>query len=146
MPEGIVLNPTFKVTTGSLPSSRKIHVPGRLYPELRVAMREVDLAPSSGEPAVRIYDASGPYSDPDVHIEIRRGLTPLRLPWIEARRDVEAYDGRPVRPEDDGGKVGGPANLAEYPLASRRQPLRAKDGKAVTQMAYARAGIVTPEM
>jgi len=146
MPEGHILNPAFQVTTGALPSSRKIHVPGTLHPELRVAMREVDLAPGSGEPPVRIYDASGPYTDPAAAIDIRAGLPTLRRAWIEGRRDVESYDGRPIRPEDDGGKVGGPANLAEFPQSSRVRPLRAKAGLAVTQMAYARRGIVTPEM
>ncbi|MEI8396741.1 MAG: phosphomethylpyrimidine synthase ThiC [Rhodospirillaceae bacterium] len=146
MPEGHTLNPGFKVTTGALPSSRKIYLPGRLYPELRVAMREVDLTPSAGEAPVRIYDASGAYTDPAATIDIRAGLPALRRAWIEGRGDVEAYDGRPIRPEDDGGKVGGPANLAEFPLSSRSKPLRAKSGVAVTQIAYARAGIITPEM
>ena len=146
MSEGSALNPGFAVTTGPLPSSRKVYVPGTLFPDLRVAMREVDLTPSAGEPPVRIYDASGPYTDPAVKVDIHAGLPALRRGWIEARGDVEAYDGRPIRPEDDGGKAGGPANLAEFPLSSRRKPLRAKAGLAVTQMAYARRGIVTPEM
>ncbi|MEI7609519.1 MAG: phosphomethylpyrimidine synthase ThiC, partial [Rhodospirillaceae bacterium] len=146
MADGSKLNPGFTVTTGPLPSSRKIYVPGTLFPEVRVAMREVDLTPSAGEPPVRIYDASGPYTDPNVTVDIHAGLPALRRAWIEARGDVEAYEGRPIRPEDNGDKAGGPANLAEFPLSSRRQPLRGKNGAAVTQMAYARRGIVTPEM
>jgi phosphomethylpyrimidine synthase len=151
MPEGTVtgagLEPGFAVTTGPLPASRKVHLPGRLHPELRVAMREIALEASSGEPPLRVYDPSGPYTDPGAAIDIRAGLPPLRRPWIEARGDVEAYDGRAVRPEDDGrGPTAGPANAAEFPEASRRRPLRARAGRAVTQMAYARAGVVTPEM
>jgi phosphomethylpyrimidine synthase len=88
----------FTVSTGPLPSSRKIRVPGRLHPEIRVAMREIDLEPSSDEPPVRVYDSSGPYSDPAVAIDIRRGLPALRENWIRARGDVEDYDGRIVRP------------------------------------------------
>ena len=146
MADGSKLNPGFTVTTGPLPSSRKVYLPGALFPDLRVAMREVDLTPSAGEAPVRIYDASGPYTDPAVTVDIHAGLPALRRAWIEARGDVEAYEGRPVRPEDNGDRAGGPANLAEFPLSSRRKPLRGKGGVAVTQMAYARRGIVTPEM
>src|SRR3954470_16832174 len=99
-------NPTFTVSTGPLPSSRKVHVPGRLYPDLRVALREIDLELSSGEAPVRVYDSSGPYSDPAATIDIGRGLPPLRVDWISSRGDVEAYDGRPVKPEDNGLRVG----------------------------------------
>ncbi|MGK9164796.1 phosphomethylpyrimidine synthase ThiC [Inquilinus limosus] len=133
------------VTTGPLPASRKIHVPGERHPDLRVAMREIELSPESGEPPLRVYDASGPYTDPDALIDIGTGLQPLRAGWIAARGDVEAYDGRAVRPEDDGRRPGEAANLFEFRRGDRR-PLRAKGGTAVTQMAYARAGIVTPEM
>jgi phosphomethylpyrimidine synthase len=87
-------SPELTVTTGPLPSSRKIHVPGELHPEIRVPLREIDLSPSSGEPAVRVYDTSGPYTDPATAIDIHRGLPELRRPWIEARGDVEAHDGR----------------------------------------------------
>jgi phosphomethylpyrimidine synthase len=87
-------SPELPVTTGPLPSSRKIHVPGELHPEIRVPLREIDLSPSSGEPAVRVYDTSGPYTDPATAIDIHRGLPELRRPWIEARGDVEAHDGR----------------------------------------------------
>jgi phosphomethylpyrimidine synthase len=136
-----------KVTTGPLPSSRKVHVPGQLHPDVRVAMREIDLEPSSGEPPLRVYDASGSYSDPAVRIDIMAGLPKLRQAWIEGRGDVEHYDGREVRPEDNGlrGAAKSAAAVAEFPHVERR-PLRAKPGQAVTQMAYARRGIVTPEM
>ncbi len=136
---------SFAVTTGSLPSSRKVYVDGSLHPAMRVAMREIDLTPGCGEPPLRVYDTSGPYSDPALSTDIRRGLPPLRQPWIEARGDVETYDGRAVRPEDNGLGAG---DVSPVPLFDRagRRPLRAKSGKAVTQLAYARAGIITPEM
>ncbi|QQP87444.1 phosphomethylpyrimidine synthase ThiC [Skermanella sp. TT6] len=138
-------NPTVTVSTGPLPASRKVHVPGALYPDLRVALREIDLEPGSGEPPVRVYDSSGPYSDPAAEIDIARGLPALRAGWIAARGDTEAYDGRPVKPEDNGLRQGQRANLEEFSGPARR-PLRARAGAAVTQMAYARRGIVTPEM
>ncbi|HEV2161993.1 MAG TPA: phosphomethylpyrimidine synthase ThiC [Stellaceae bacterium] len=144
MPEG-TLSQNFKVSTGPLPASRKVHVPGALNPELRVAMREIDLTAAANEPPVRVYDPSGPYTDPAVAIDIRIGLTPLRDAWIRARGDVEAQTGRAVRPEDNGLKSGEVSAVPVFDRADRR-PLRAKPGKAATQLAYARAGIVTPEM
>jgi len=131
------------VTTGPLPASRKIHLEGGRHAALRVAMREIAL--SGGERPVRVYDTSGPYTDPACTIDIARGLGPLRAPWIEARGDVAAYAGRAARPEDDGLKPGERHRIALFDRAGR-QPLRAKRGAAVTQMAYARRGIVTPEM
>ena len=74
-----------RVTTGPFPASRKVHVPGRLHSEISVAMREIELEASAGEPAVRVYDTSGPYSNPAVETEINRGLPELRKPWIVAR-------------------------------------------------------------
>ncbi|MBV8166273.1 MAG: phosphomethylpyrimidine synthase ThiC, partial [Alphaproteobacteria bacterium] len=144
MPEGTSPNP-FRVTTGPLPASRKVHVPGQRHADVRVAMREIDLEQSSGEPPVRVYDTSGPYSDPAATIDIRKGLQPLRAAWIAARGDVEAYDGRAVRPEDDGLKVGQSSEVPQFDR-SGRQVLRGKPGAAVTQLAYARRGIVTQEM
>ncbi len=144
MPEGTAAKP-FSVSTGPLPASRKIHIAGERYPELRVAMREVDLEASAGEPPVRIYDPSGPYTDPSALIDIEAGLKPIRARWIEGRGDVEAYDGRAIKPEDNGLKAGEAGNMREFPSNGRR-PLRGLPGKAVTQLAYARAGIVTQEM
>jgi len=126
------------ITTGPLPSSRKIHVAGQRFPELRVAMREIALD-TTDEPPLRVYDCSGPYTDPAAAIDIQAGLPPLRAPWIEARGDVEAYDGLTTHRAPQG-----PAGL---PAGSYgRRPLRAKPGATPTQLAYARAGIVTPEM
>ena len=129
------------VTTGPIRGSRKVHV-GRL----KVAMREIDLEPSSGEAPVRVYDTSGPYTDPAATIDIASGLQPLRREWQLARGDVEEYAPREVRPEDNGqlgpDRSGG---VPPFPTALRR-PLRAKAGGNISQMHYARRGIVTPEM
>ncbi|WP_029011397.1 phosphomethylpyrimidine synthase ThiC [Azospirillum halopraeferens] len=135
----------FTVTTGPLPASRKIHVAGTRFPDIRVAMREIDLEPASGERPVRVYDTSGPYTDPAVATDIRKGLPELRRAWILARGDVEAYEGRAVRPEDNGLRADEDSPVPVFDRAGR-QPLRARAGRAVTQLHYARAGIVTPEM
>jgi phosphomethylpyrimidine synthase len=134
-----------QVTTGPLPASRKVHVAGRLHPCLRVAMREIDVSPSAQEPPLRVYDPSGPYTDPEHRADIRRGLPALRQPWILGRGDVAAYAGRDPQPEDDGLKPGEARRVPQFDRGAR-QPLRAKPGAAPTQLAYARAGIVTPEM
>jgi phosphomethylpyrimidine synthase len=133
-----------RVTTGPIRGSRKIHV--ETPSGLKVAMREIALEPSSGEPPLRVYDCSGPYSDPNVSIDIMAGLAKLRHDWIVGRGDVEAYDGRAVQPEDNGqlgpDRSGG---VAPFPNVNRR-PLRARPGLNVSQMHYARQGIITPEM
>jgi phosphomethylpyrimidine synthase len=129
------------VTTGPIRGSRKIHVG-----PLGVAMRAIDLEPGCGEPALNVYDTSGPYTDPTAKIDIQAGLPNLRRQWIEARGDVESYDARDVRPEDNGqlgpDRSGG---VPQFPNPVRR-PLRAKAGMNVSQMHYARRGIITPEM
>nr|WP_310524387.1 phosphomethylpyrimidine synthase ThiC [Polymorphobacter sp.] len=134
------------ITTGPLPGSRKIHIPGTLFPDIRVAMREVALEPSANEPPVRIYDTSGPYTDSTTNIDIAAGLPAFRTPWIEARGDVERYPGRHVKPEDNG-IFGGKQQpeTPEFPHVNK-MPWRAKGAQAVTQIAYARRGIITPEM
>ncbi|MER9064806.1 phosphomethylpyrimidine synthase ThiC, partial [Mesorhizobium sp. M0698] len=131
------------VSTGPLPASRKIHKPGTIHPQIKVPMREISVHPTAGEPPVTVYDPSGPYTDPTVETSIENGLARLRHEWVAARGDVEAYDGRHVRPEDNG-FAAGERLTPEFPV--RNRPLRAKTGKAVTQFAYARAGIITPEM
>jgi len=130
-----------KVTTGAIRGSRKIHVGN-----LGVAMRAVDLEPSSGEPPVVLYDTSGPYSDPQQRIDIMAGLPELRREWIRARGDVEEVAQREVRPEDNG-QLGPDRSGGVQPFPNvRKRVLRAKPGANVTQMHYARRGIVTPEM
>lgn len=145
MPDSLSISQDFSVTTGPLPASRKVHVPGTLFPDIRVAMREIELSPSANEPPVRAYDPSGPYTDPAVKTDIRKGLAELRRAWIEGRGDVEAYAGREVKPEDNGLRVGQESPVPLFDRASR-QPLRAKPGRNVSQMHYAKAGIITPEM
>jgi len=144
----------FELSSSPIPGSRKIYISGS-RPDLLVPMREVALAPSrtpQGEERpnapVRLYDTSGPYTDPEAEIDIRRGLKPLRAAWIAERGDTEAYEGRPERPEDDGWRTPEQAERAgveRFP-GPKRKPLRAKPGRAVTQMHYARKGIITPEM
>src|SRR5947199_1150689 len=129
------------VTTGPIRGSRKIHVG-----PWRVAMREVDLEPSSGEPPLRVYDCSGPYTDPKARIDIMAGLPELRAPWIRGRGDVGEVLQREVRPEDNG-QLGPDRSGGVQPFPNvRRKVLRAKPGANVSQMHYARRGIVTPEM
>ncbi|HPB21798.1 MAG TPA: phosphomethylpyrimidine synthase ThiC, partial [Novosphingobium sp.] len=129
------------VTTGPIRGSRKVHVG-----PLRVAMREITLEPGSGEAPVRVYDPSGPYTDPDARIDISAGLPELRSPWIRARGDVEEVLQREVRPEDNG-QLGPDRSGGVPPFPNvRRTVLRAKPGMNVSQMHYARRGIVTPEM
>ncbi|RZV30627.1 MAG: phosphomethylpyrimidine synthase ThiC [Sphingomonadaceae bacterium] len=132
------------VTTGPIRGSRKIHVGARTGSGVRVAMREIQL--EGGEEPVRVYDTSGPYTDPDATIDIQAGLPQLRREWIMARGDVEEYDGREIKPEDNGqlgpDRSGG---VPAFPNVVKR-PLRAKSGHNVSQMHYARRGIITPEM
>src|SRR5437763_1993893 len=130
-----------KVTAGPIRGSRKIHIG-----ELGVAMRAVDLEPSSGEPPVVLYDTSGPYTDPAERIDIMAGLPELRRDWIRARGDVEEVAQREVRPEDNG-QLGPDRSGDVQPFPKvRKRVLRARPGANVTQMHYARRGIVTPEM
>ncbi|MFC7735020.1 phosphomethylpyrimidine synthase ThiC [Roseomonas sp. GCM10028921] len=131
------------VTTGPLPASTKVFRLGALHPEIRVPMREIALHPSAGEPPVMVYDSSGPYTDPAATIAIERGLPRLRDGWIAARGDTDAYEGRLLKPEDNG-FVSGDRLTPAFPVW--HAPRRAAGGRAVTQLAYARAGIVTPEM
>ncbi|HVP85313.1 MAG TPA: phosphomethylpyrimidine synthase ThiC [Rhizomicrobium sp.] len=132
-----ILNPkSVEITRGPLPGSRKITVDG-------VPFREVAL--SGGEPSVRLYDTSGPYTDDAVSIDIEKGLAARRREWILARGDVEEYEGRARKPEDDGLKRGELLSVPQFDRAGRA-PLRAKAGKNVTQLHYARQGIITQEM
>jgi phosphomethylpyrimidine synthase len=131
-----------QVTTGPLPASRKVYVSPPAAPQLRVPLREIELSPAAGEPPLPLYDTSGPYSDPDVRIDVSSGLEPLRASWIESRGEVEAYEGRAVKPEDNGNA--GERLAREFP--HRCVPLRGKPGAPLTQLEWARAGVVTQEM
>ena len=132
---------TPKVTTGPLPASRKVY--SHPLPDLAVPHREIDLHPSADEPPVPVYDTSGPYTDPSVTIDVEAGLARDRREWVLARGHVEEYEGRDVKPEDNGGAEG--KYLArQFPV--RHRPLRGTGTGPVTQYEYARAGIITKEM
>jgi phosphomethylpyrimidine synthase len=128
-----------------LPKSKKVHVAGKLHKDVRVPSREIELSPTVShtgrvevnEP-VRVYDTSGPWSDPAFHGDVNRGLPALRRDWILGRGDVEETTSsyKPIAGRSD----------REIPVTLRRNPLRAKPGRIVTQLQYARQGIVTPEM
>jgi phosphomethylpyrimidine synthase len=141
-------------THKTFPASRKIYIGGTIHPDVRVPLREISLtagaeqkAPAPAMKSLAVYDTSGPYTDPDIETDVRRGVSAPRIEWIHARGDVESYMGRTVKPEDNGYQTldqGG--GVERFPEQSRRVPLRAKSGCNVTQMSYARRGIVTPEM
>jgi phosphomethylpyrimidine synthase len=132
-----------QVTTGPLIGSRKVYASGCAHPDLRVPFREVAVHPSANEPPVTIYDPSGPYTDPAVTIDINTGLARTRADWVKARGDVEEIEGREVKPEDNGNVS---AEKLTPPFPKQPRVLRAKQGVAVTQLEYARRGIITPEM
>ena len=140
--------PAGQVATGAFPGSNKVYAPGVLHPDLRVPFREVHVHPSAGEPPVTIYDPSGPYTDPLAVIDIEAGLATPREAWVRARGDVEDTPARALRPEDNGGATGSYL-IPEHPRAAAsggRPVMRAKAGACVTQMEYARRGLITPEM
>ena len=138
-----ITKPVPSVTAGPLPASTKVFKPGLRHPDIRVPMREIALHPTAGEPPVTIYDPSGPYTDGAHTVSIDRGLPRIREAWLSARGDTTAYAGRAVIPADNG-FVAGDRLTPEFPV--RTTPLKAAGGRAVTQLAYARAGIVTAEM
>ncbi|MCL1698398.1 phosphomethylpyrimidine synthase ThiC [Lysinibacillus sp. BPa_S21] len=136
----------------SFDGSKKVYVEGS-RPDILVPMREIALSPTTGDfgeeenAPVRVYDTSGPYTDPAYKVDITKGLPALRSAWIRERGDVEEYEGRTIKPEDNGFRNADDPRMKEnvFPDLSRK-PLRAKKGKNITQLHYARKGIVTPEM
>jgi phosphomethylpyrimidine synthase len=151
-------------STDALPASSRVYVEGTFHPEIRVPMREIELSPTKNfsnelEPnaPVRVYDCSGPWGDPDFEGDATEGLPAVRKSWIEKRSDVAGYEGREVQPMDNGYLSGKHAEYAsqsernrliEFPgmTGSKKKPLRASAGHPVTQLWYARQGIITPEM
>jgi phosphomethylpyrimidine synthase len=132
------------IPTGERPGSRKVYQAGVLWPDIRVPFREVAVHPSANEPPLTLYDPSGPYTDPAATIDIEKGLSRTREPWVVSRGDVEVVENpREVKPEDNGFAKG--EHLAPQFTAPRRV-YRAKAGANVTQLEYARRGIITPEM
>ncbi len=147
-----------------LPASSRVYIPGTLHPDFRVPMREITLFPTktfrgdieANEP-VRVYDTSGPWGDPAYTGTVETGLPPLRKPWITRRGDVEEYEGRTVSATDNGylsenhaeyaaARTQGLLSPLKAPINAARKPLRASSGHPVTQLWYARQGIITPEM
>ncbi|MEK4286470.1 phosphomethylpyrimidine synthase ThiC [Paenibacillus odorifer] len=137
------------INLSAFPASQKVYVKGS-RPDIQVPMREISLSPTAGidgeeeNAPIHVYDTSGAYTDANIHTDIRQGLEPNRLSWIEERGDAEAYEGRTVKPEDNGNATG--KAVAEVFPALHRKPLRAKKGRNVSQMHYARKGIITSEM
>jgi phosphomethylpyrimidine synthase len=164
-----IVDPNFLITQEPFPASKKIYISGEIHKDIKVPFREVTTSEKMGVP-VRIYDTSGIYTDPTQIFDIRKGLPKVRDNWIRARGDVEEYEGRQIKPEDNGinpnaviasdqRERGNPeSNKDKNWIASSSaprndefqfpniKPLRAKNGKNVSQMHYARQGIITPEM
>jgi phosphomethylpyrimidine synthase len=136
MNKPILNTKSVSITRGALPGSRKLLVNG-------VPFREVPL--SGGEEPIRLYDTSGPYTDDSVEINIDKGLRAMRRDWILARGDVEEYVGRDRKPEDDGLKRGEMLSVPQFDRSALRL-LRAKPGRNVSQLHYARQGLITEEM
>ena len=150
-------------SSDQLPNSRRVYVGGHIYKDVQVPFREVSLnvtrrsdGTSEANEPVRMYDTSGPWGDPEQVCDVGQGLPALREKWITGRGDVESYEGRSVRPEDNGylsrhhaDHASRPENvrsrLEEFP-GLRRQPLRANQEHPVTQLWYARQGMITKEM
>src|SRR3954454_3913393 len=145
-----------------MPNSRRVYVEGELHPDVRVPFREISQANTKAfngtiEPnePVRFYDCSGPWGDPAQTPDSAQGLAPIRAEWIARRGDVAEYDGREIKPEDNGYLTRGHEEFAssaerknrlEHFTGAKRKPLRASAGHPVTQLWYARQGIITPEM
>ncbi|HEV2081707.1 MAG TPA: phosphomethylpyrimidine synthase ThiC [Brevundimonas sp.] len=134
-----------RVPVGPREGGRKVYVSGELYPDIRVPFREVAVHPSANEPPVTMYDSSGPYTDPDAAIDITRGLPRVMSSWRLDRGDVAPVaNPREVKPEDNGHASG--KHLAPRFDVSRHQVFKGVPGRPVTQLEYARAGVITPEM
>ncbi len=130
------------ITREPLPASTKVYVASETMPDVQVPMREIALTDGS---KVTVYDTSGPYTDPKAEINVHKGLPDIRSNWIEARGDTEFYEGREIKPIDNG-HVDESKAFKYFNPDLQRQPRRAKAGKNVTQLHYARRGIITPEM
>jgi phosphomethylpyrimidine synthase len=151
-------------STDPLPNSRRVYASGTIHQDIRVPMREVVLSATrrfngqseKNEP-VLVYDCSGPWGDPDFTGNVEQGLPPMRAGWIRARADVEEYEGRKFMAIDDGylsdahrmavrGKSDSRLSIRNSQFPVQRKPLRASKGHPVTQLWYARQGMITPEM
>ena len=131
------------VTTGPIAGSRKVYAAPEAAPELRVPLREIPLAEGSGEEPVRVYDPSGIYTEADAAIDVEKGLKRARVQWVKERGGVEEYDGRPIKPVDNG-NVSGKHLARNFPNTPK--PMRAVGNAPITQLEWARAGVITKEM
>ena len=134
---------TPKVTTGPLPASRKVYSSPEAAPDLKVPLREIKLTEGSGEAPLPVYDTTGPYTDDNVAIDVEKGLKRARIEWVKERGGVEEYEGRPIKPVDNG-NVSGKHLARNFPNTPK--PFRALDGAPVTQYEFAKAGVITKEM
>ena len=136
---------TGRIPTGPRAGGVKVFVAGELYPDIRVPFREVAVHPSANEPPVTMYDSSGPYTDPNVAIDIKRGLPRVKSSWQLDRGDIAPVaNPREVKPEDNGHASG--KHLAPRFDVSNHQVFKGVEGRPVTQYEYAKAGVITPEM
>ena len=138
------INPTdiHTITREPLPASSKVYVKSESLDDVAVPMREISLTDGT---SVTVYDTSGPYTDPQAEIDVHKGLNDVRSAWIEARGDTEFYEGREMNPLDNG-HVDEDKAFQFFNQDLQRKPRRAKAGQNVSQMHYARKGIITPEM
>jgi phosphomethylpyrimidine synthase len=132
-----------EVTTGPIQGSRKVYDAPQGFADIRVPFREIALQKESGEPPFRVYDTTGPYTDTAIAIDVEKGLTRHRAKWVMERGGIEEYAGRDIKPEDNG-NVSGKALARDFP--NKPKPMRGLAGHPVTQLEFARAGIVTKEM
>nr|WP_168464605.1 phosphomethylpyrimidine synthase ThiC [Wolbachia endosymbiont of Ctenocephalides felis wCfeT] len=130
------------INTHPLPNSKKVYVSGKSFSEIRVPMREISLTDGT---FFTVYDTSGFHTDPQIKVNIHRGLPDIRSSWIKTRDDTIVYEGRAVKPEDNGGKRAKDKKFDGNNIFSRK-PRKAKSDTTVTQLHYARKGIITPEM
>src|SRR5437660_1505908 len=137
--DNIIATP--KVTTGPLPASQKIYVTPEGTPDVSVPLREITLSDPS-EPKVRVYDTTGPYTDPTIAIDVTKGLARTRRGWVLGRGGVEEYAGRPIQAIDNGNVKA----AALQPFPNTAKPLRGLEGHKITQYEWARAGVITKEM
>jgi len=139
------------ITQKPFPSSEKIYVPGKIHSQIQVAMREIKLSATvdkfngkvTPNESVVVYDTSGPYTDPNITIDVRKGIAPIRQEWIKGRGDVEQLEGFTSA---YGNQRLNDSSLDELRFKHIHKPLKAKKGQNVTQMHYAKKGIITPEM
>ncbi|TFW48126.1 MULTISPECIES: phosphomethylpyrimidine synthase ThiC [Bacillus] len=143
--------PSTQSLLSNFEGSRKVYEQGS-RPDILVPKREIVLTNTvtqagdiENEP-IRVYDTSGPYTDEEAHIDVTKGLKRLRSVWIKEREDTESYEGRQVKPEDNGYRLNGKESFQAAHTDFHHVPLRGKQGACVTQMHYAKKGIITPEM